>query len=140
MGKYSSRSRESSGPNPRTTVNPYMRGIGCLFMVIVPVFSYALGDVLAKRGFGSQVLPIEWYGYMDISSGLTQLTGIGFIARWLGSIPNLQATLAIGVVSMIVVGGIISIIFGYIYNLLAPSKYGLTDVPPPRVKTKKYKR
>jgi len=109
-------------------------------MVIVPVFSYALGDVLAKQGFGRQVLPASWYGYMDVSSGLTQMTGIGVVARWLGSVPNLPATLAIAIVLIIVVGGIISIVFGYMYNLLTPSKYGPMDVPPPRVKTKKYKR
>jgi len=139
MGKYKRR-EEPSGPNPKNTVNPYMRGIGCLLMVIVPVFSYALGDFLAKQGFGSQVLPASWYGYWEISSGLTQLTGIGSVARWLGSVPNLQATLAIAVVSVIVVGGIISIVYGYMYSLLAPSKYGVMDIPPPRIKTKKYKR
>jgi hypothetical protein len=117
-----------------------MRGIGCLLMVIVPLFSYILGDYLAKQGFGSQVLPANWYGYMNISSWLTQITGIGVVARWLGSIPNLPATLAIASVVIVVVGGIISIVYGYMYSLLTPSRYGAMDVPPPRVKTKKYKR
>jgi hypothetical protein len=62
------------------------------------------------------------------------------VARWLGSIPNLPATLVIALVSIVVIGGIVSIVYGYMYSLLAPSKYGAMDVPPPRVKTKKYKR
>jgi len=140
MGKYSTRAQEPKGPDPRTTVNPFMRGIGCLLMVLVPAFSYVLGDFLAKQGFGRQFFPPEWYGYMNISSGLTNLTGIGAVARWLGSIPNLPATLVIARGSTVVIGGIISIVYGYMYTLLAPSKYGAMDVPPPRVKTKKYKR
>ncbi len=140
MGKYSTRSRGPATPDPKRTVNPYMRGIGCLLMVVVPVFSYGLGDFLAKQGFGRPILPDSWYGYMNISSWLTQLTGIGVVARWLGSIRNLPATLALAAVSIVIVGGIISIVYGYMYSLLSPAKYGAMDVPPPRVKTKKYKR
>jgi len=140
MGKYSTHSRAPSAPDPKKTVNPYMRGIGCLLMVIVPVFSYALGNFLAGQGFGSRFIPAGWYGYMNISSGLTQLTGIGVIARWLGSIRGLPATLIFTAVSIVLIGGIISIVYGYMYSLLSPTKYGTMDVPPPRVKTKKYKR
>ena len=57
MGKYNTRSNERGGPNPKTTVNPYMRGIGCLMMVIVPVFAYAVGNFLTKDGFGWQIFP-----------------------------------------------------------------------------------
>ena len=131
MGKYNSRSNVRRGPNPKTTVNPYMRGIGCLMMVIVPVFSYlGAADLVAKEKFGWQYLPPEWYNPLTISPLLAQLF----------KEPIYPAALAITAVFTFVAGGIISIVFGYMYTLLAPSKYGPTDVPPPRVKTKKYKR
>jgi hypothetical protein len=139
MGRYSSRQRDKVS-RQRNTVNPYMRGIGCFFIVLVPVFSLAVGDVLAKQGVGWQILPASWYVRMTFPEWFTQLAGLSTIARWLGSIDNLPATLAIGTIVMIVVGGILSIIFGYMYTLLSPSKYGTMDVPAPRVKTKKYKR
>jgi len=117
-----------------------MRGIGCLFMVIVPVFSYFVGKELAGRGFASQILPASWYGGMTLSPKLTQLSGFNTISTWLSNSGITPASLAIAIVVIIVVGGIISIIFGYMYNLLTPAKYTGMDVPAPRVKTKKYKR
>jgi hypothetical protein len=139
MGKYSSRRRNET-VSVKKTVNPYMRGIGCLLMVIVPVFSYAVGDYLAKQRFGWQILPEGWYVNMTFPDWIANVSGLNAVAGWLGSIENLPATLAIAMLVTIVVGGILSIIYGYMYNLLTPSKYGPMDVPPPRVKTKKYKR
>jgi len=139
MGRHSARQRDEIS-SQRNTVNPYMRGIGCLLMVLVPIFSLALGNYLAQQGFGWQVLPSSWYISMTFPSWVAQISGLNAIAGWLGGIPNLPATLAIGSVMIIIVGGILSIIYGYMYSLLTPSKYGPMDVPPPRVKTKKYKR
>jgi hypothetical protein len=124
----------------RNRVNPYMQGIGCLLMLIVPVFAYGVGDLLAGQGFGSQVLPREWYGYLTFPSWVYSLTGLNAILQFLARIPHLPATLAIAVIVMILVGGMLSVIFGWLYSLFAPSPYGPMDVPPPRVKTKKYKR
>jgi len=109
-------------------------------MIVVPVFAYALGDFLAGRGFGSQLLPREWYGRLTFPPELYALQGLKGILDALGNIPHLSANLAIAVVIMIILGGIMSILFGWMYSMFAPSKYGPFDVPPPRVKTKKYKR
>lgn len=139
MGKYGSRISKPQMPK-RNTVNPYMRGIGCLLMLIVPVFAYAVGDFLAGQGFGYQILPQEWYGYMSIPPALANFSGLNTIAALLAQIEHLPATLIIAVVVIILLSGIISVIFGWMYSILAPSQYGPTDVPPPRVKPKKYKR
>jgi len=140
MGKYSSRARKPAGPDPKNTVNPYMRGIGCLLMVVVPVFSYLVGSDLAGKGIGLQILSADWYKPLTLSEKLTQVSIFSAINGWLANHTILPASLAIAVVVTIVVGGIISIIFGYMYNLLSPAKYSGMDVPAPRVKTKKYKR
>ena len=141
MGKYNSRSNERRGPNPKTTVNPYMRGIGCLMMVIVPVFSYlGAAELVEENNFGWQYLPPEWYSQIMIPPNMTGNVIFGMISGWLVDNAIYPAAIAIAAVFTFVGGGIISIVFGYMYTLLAPSKYGPTDVPPPRVKTKKYKR
>jgi hypothetical protein len=105
-------------------------------MVIVPVFSYAVGDYLAKQGFGRQILPSSWYVNMTFPPEMTRLSGLGVVAGWLASIPNLPATLAIAVLITVVVGGILSIVYGYMYSVLSPSKYGPMDVPPPHPTTR----
>lgn len=140
MGKYSVRASKPPAPK-RNTVNPYMRGIGCLLMLIVPVFSYAVGDALAERRFGSQLIPGEWYGNITIPPVIANSsTIVKSAANSLAAIPHLPATLVLAVVVMILLGGLMSVIFGWLYALMAPSQYGPTDVPPIRVKTKKYKR
>jgi len=111
MGKYGSRVKKEAAPK-RGTVNPYMRGIGCLFMLVVPVFSYAAGSVLAEQGFGYQIIPPEWYGYIRVPPALANFSGLNIIFGFLASIPHLAATLAIAVIVMIIVGGLISVIFG----------------------------
>lgn len=140
MGKYGSRMVKQPPMPKRDTVNPYMRGIGCLLMLIVPVFAYGLGDLLAGQGFGRPVIPQEWYGAIQFPSIIYTSPTLSWVATRISSIPHLAATLAIAVIVMIVVGGILSVIFGWMYSLFAPSHYGPLDVPPPRVKTKKYKR
>lgn len=139
MGKYTSRVKKPAAPK-RNQVNPFMRGIGCLLMMIVPVFSYAAGDLLAEQGFGYQILPASWYGFIPVPQWAVNLSGLNLVFGYLASIRHLPATLAIAVVVLIVVGGLISVIFGWIYSLFAPPRYGPTDVPPVRIKTKKYKR
>jgi len=139
MGKYSTKVSRSSAPK-RNTVNPYMRGIGCLLMLVVPFFSYVAGDLLASQGFGYQIIPAEWYGYITVPPALANFAGLNIVFGLLAKIEHFPATLAIAVVVLILVGGIISVIFGWMYSLFAPSQYGPMDVPPPRVKTKKYKR
>lgn len=140
MGKYSTRTNERSGPDPRKTAGSYMRGIGCLMMVIVPVFAYAVGNYLTDQGFGVQFFPPEWYSPIAVTPALAQNVVFGLVAQFLADHPIYPAALVIALVVIVVVGGIISIVYGYMYTLLAPSRYGPTDVPPPRVKTKKYKR
>lgn len=139
MGKYTSRVKKPVMPK-RNQVNPYMRGIGCLLMMIVPVFSYAVGDVLAGQGFGYQIIPASWYGYISFPQWAANLSGLNVVFGYIARIPHLPATLAITVVVLIIVGGLLSVIFGWMYSLFAPSPYGPTDVPPVRIKTKKYKR
>ena len=141
MGKYNSRQNVRKGPNPKTTVNPYMRGIGCLMMVIVPVFSYlGAADLVKTQSFGWQFLPAEWYNQITIPANLTGNVIFGLVSGWFVENEIYPAALVIAAVFTFVAGGLISIVFGYMYTLMAPSKYGPTDVPPPRVKTKKYKR
>ena len=141
MGKYRSRQEAKETIN-RNTVNPYVRGIGCLFMLIVPVFSWFVGSELAGNNCGMGILPYEWYNpTMPAPSFVYQLSPmLQNVIAPIYNTAHLRATIVLGVVTLVIVGGIISIVYGYMYTILAPSKYGPTDVPAPRVKTKKYKR
>jgi hypothetical protein len=51
-----------------------------------------------------------------------------------------QSLPAFAVAATMIIGGFMAVVTGYISAMFGPSKYGPTDVPPPRVKTKKYTR
>jgi len=107
----------------------------------VPILSYIASSLLIGTGFGSQVIPPAWYGRITFPPLLTRLTGpLGDLIRSISSIDHLAANLVMTVVIIVVVGGIMSMIYGYIYEIFGPPKYGPTDEPPPRIKVKRYKR
>ena len=43
-------------------------------------------------------------------------------------------------VNMLLIGGVISVIYALMYRFIGPSRYGPTDAPPPKIKTKRYTR
>jgi hypothetical protein len=53
---------------------------------------------------------------------------------------NLIANLVFAIAITIVIGGIMSILYGYLYSIFGPPRYGPQDAPPMRVKVKRYKR
>lgn len=140
MGKYSTYSRQRSKPKV-TGVHPVMRGIGCIMMIIVPILSYGIAVLLVNYGY-SQGWPIprSWIGHPTIHPLLLKVQGLRPVWDFLVQQNNLIANVVFTVVIIIIIGGIMTIVYGYIYTLFGPPKYGPTDVPPIRVKVKRYRR
>lgn len=140
MGKYTSMNRKAEVPRDRG-VHPVMRGFGCIMLAIVPFLSYGLAvflvDFWLLRGLP---LPPAWLGYMEIHPLLYRLGGLRVILDYLGSQYNLVANLVFAAAIAIIIAGIMSILFGYIFKMFGPPQYGPLDAPPPRVKVKRYKR
>lgn len=140
MGKYSSSARRAEGPPRNRGVHPVMRGIGCLLMVIVPILSYGVAVLLVNYVAARWPMPQEWLGIPKIHPVLLSLRGLDPLWGFLQRQPNLVANLLFAFFIMILVGGVLSVVYGYIFSMFGPSRYGPQDVPPPRVKTKKYSR
>ena len=141
MGKYSSYSRPK--PRPRDLgVHPVMRGIGCIMIVLVPILAYGLAILLviygASRGWP---IPSSWFGPPTIHPLLQNIQGLQMIIAFLQTQNNLEANLVFAIALTILIGGLMAIIYGYIYALFGPPRYGPQDAPPVRgVKIKRYKR
>ncbi|GJQ52086.1 MAG: hypothetical protein HS124_05425 [Anaerolineales bacterium] len=140
MGKYSKTFHKE--PPPRVKgVNPIMKGFGCFFMILIPPLSYAIAALLVQIGAQQRwPLPPEWLGYVKIHPLLWQLEGLAPIFAFLERQVNLTANLVFAFGIMVAISGLMSIFFGYLNKLVGPSTYGPTDVPPIRIKTKRYKR
>jgi hypothetical protein len=142
MGKYSSYSRQKPTKPRNVGVHPVMRGIGCIMIVVVPILAYGFAMILvnygATRGWP---IPSEWYGTPSIPAVLSRLQGLQPIIQFLKTQTNLEANLVFAFGLIILIGGLMSMLYGYIYTLFGPSKYGPMDAPPIRgVKVKRYKR
>jgi hypothetical protein len=142
MGKYSSNSRRQAAP-PRNAVPPLLRGIGCITFVIIPVLSYAIADYCIGKIPQVASLFQSNPALMDrvtINPLLFQLRGLQRFWLFLEQQDHLGANLILTIALIMIIGGLMAIVYGYIYAMFGPSRFGPTDVPPPRVKTKAYKR
>lgn|SRR5688572_11572686 len=140
MSKYTSYSRPK--PKPRNLgVHPVVRGIGCIMIVVVPIVAYGLAILLvnygATRGWP---IPRDWYGPPSFPDLLWSIQGLRPILQFLEAQNNLQANLIFTFVLIVLIGGLMSMIYGYVYTLFGPPRYGPQDAPPIRIKVKRYKR
>jgi hypothetical protein len=125
-------------------VHPIWRGIGCVFMVLIPFISYAAGVLTVDFGLAHnwpipyQLLrPITFPDWLYKSSAVAQLLG------YITSSKNFYAFLAYAsaaVVYMILLGGVLSVVNAFVYQVIGPPRWGPQDVPPPKIKTKAFKR
>ena len=141
MGKYSSANRQA--PKPRDLgVHPVMRGIGCIMMVVVPILAYGIYVLLVNYGQKQGwPIPPTWFGPPDIHPLLWKLQGLRPILEFLQTQNNLEANLIFTVAITVVIGGIMSMIYGYVYSIFGPPRYGPQDAPPIRgARVKRYKR
>src|SRR5574339_290306 len=141
MGKYSSYSRPKPVRPRNVGVHPVMRGIGCIMMVVVPILSYGIAALLVNYGAThGWPIPAEWFGPLSVHPVLMKVRGLQPIFAWLQNFNNLEANLAFAIVVVIVIGGLMAILYDYVYSLFGPPKYEPQDAPPSRVKVKRYKR
>jgi hypothetical protein len=142
MGKYSSNSRKQAA-RPRNTVPPLLRGIGCLTFVVVPLLSYGIADYWIGNGLpGTQFFSTSpsLMSPPKINPLLLKLQGLQPIWSFLQQQDHLGANLVLTIALIMIIGGFMAIVYGYVNAMFGPSRYGPTDVPPPRVKPKKYTR
>jgi len=140
MGKYSSVRKQA--PPPRNQgVHPLMRGIGCIMMVVVPILAYGSSVLLVNYGaLHGWPIPPTWLGTPTFNPLLWKLQGLTTVLTFLQAQTNLMANLVFTIAITVLVGGIMSMIYGYIYTIFGPPRYGPTDAPPERIKVKKYTR
>lgn len=138
MGKYQSGVKR---PEPkREGPPPIWRGIGCLLIVLVPIMSYSAA-VLTLPLFQDQglvprelMVTLQTPDWMRISPVITQ------VYQTLLGRPGILAELVLTFVYIIVIGGVLTVLYAFMYRLTAPSRYGPLDAPPQHIKVKKYKR
>ena len=125
MGRYDKYSRKEV--QETKGIHPVWRGIGCVMFVLMPLMAYAGAVELVKANYknGWVRMPTELAGTVTIPN--------------IGSIQNLYAYLAVGLVLLVIGFGVLTILYSILYSVAGPPKYGPTDAPPPR-RTKQRRR
>ncbi len=140
MGKYTT--YRTQPPKPRNVgVHPIVRGIGCIMMIVVPILAYGFAILLVNYGISrGWPLPASWLGIPTIPQFLLGIRVLAPFWNFLLVQNNLIANLVFAIVLTIIIGGLMSILYGYIYTIFGPPLYGPQDAPPIRTKVKRYKR
>ncbi|NOH03504.1 MAG: hypothetical protein HND47_16840 [Chloroflexi bacterium] len=140
MGKYQS-SVVKRGREKKREVHYAWRGIGCLMMLIMPAISIVAGVGTIDYGLENNwAIPYQLLGYPRLPDFFYRSSGLVSMFSPITGINNFYAYAAMSFIYMVLLSGIISVVYAFIYGLMTPSRYGPLDVPPPNVKVKRYKR
>jgi hypothetical protein len=140
MGKYQSLSRRQVKEKSRE-VHVAWRGIGCLMMLVIPVISIAAGVELINYGLANKwTIPYQLLGYPRYPDWVYLSTGLMTILSPISNIKHFYAYASLSLIIMTFLGGFMSLVYGFVYRLIGPPRYGPLDVERPNIKVKRYKR
>ncbi len=140
MGKYKSSATRRQKP---VDSGPHViwRGLGCIMMIIIPVISFALAYELVNYGLNNNwSIPYQLLGTPQLPDLIRKSDALWSVFGRITVIQNFYAYAAVGILIMVTLSGSISVIYAIIYRIIGPSRWGPTDMPPPKFKTKRYTR
>lgn len=129
MSKYSKYQRiEEKRP---TGLNPVWRGIGCLMAIVLPTVSYFSSLELVKVGLDKGwPIPRGLLGFVEFPAWVWKYHVTTNILNPIASYPNFYAILVFTIVILILLSGIFSVLYAFIYRLVGPPQYSEVDAPP----------
>jgi hypothetical protein len=140
MSKYQSSAKKVVKERNRD-VHIAWRGIGCLMMLVIPIMSIALGIETVNYGLDNDwVIPFQLLGFPRYPEWFYASDGLMTILSPFTATKHFYAYATFSILYMILLSGIMSVVYAFVYRFIAPPRYGPLDVAPPSVKLKKYKR
>jgi hypothetical protein len=140
MGRYRNYLKQAPS-KPRNQLNPIWRGIGCLFIIITPVLSYVSARLILGYGLANGwPIPAWMLGTPRLPAFILQTPALYQMFAPLLSQTNLYAILTLTAAMIVFFAGLLSLIYALLYRIVGPPRFSPIDAPPPRVRTKTYKR
>jgi hypothetical protein len=141
MGKYSARENRRPVAELERKPHPIWRGIGCLMIILVPILSIALGYETIRYGFEHDwPIPYQLLGWPTMPDWAYKVTIIRQITAPVRETQHFYAYATASLLYMIIIGGVISVVYAAVFQMMGPPRYGPFDAPPPKIKTKRYTR
>lgn len=117
------------------------RGIGCLMMIIIPAMAIALAYETVNYGLNnSWPIPYQLLGTPRYPDLFYQSSGMMTILAPITAIRHFYAYAVVSFLYMVLLSGVLSVLYAFVYRLVGPPRYSPLDAPPPKIKVKPYKR
>lgn len=118
MGKYYAQWRRPPRKERPWRVHPIWRGIGCILVILIPLFSFLLADSLVQTNLETRWVTVPF-----------ELTGPP-------AFPYLYAKLVMTVFVAVIIFAVYTLFYMIIYSMLGPSRYGPLDAKPVKKKAR----
>lgn len=109
-------------------VHPVWRGIGCIWMILVPILSYAGAWIFTRQNFRNGWLPLTEELSRKISlpvydfSFLTFPLDFNILVRWLPGQPLYNIDILFFVAFLFLGFGIFSVVYAWLYRTMTPGR------------------
>lgn len=141
MGKYQSLAKKKVIQEKSHDVHVAWRGIGCLMMLVLPFISMAAAVITIDYGINHNwAIPYQLLGFPRYPDWFYASSGLMTILNPITNTKHFYAYAVTTILYMILLSGVISVLYAFVYRFVGPPRYSPLDVPPPKVKIKKYKR
>ena len=116
------------------TIHPVWRGIGCIWMVLLPIMSYAGAWSLTRQNFKSHWLPLNESLAAQIKLPVIDWSFLSFpidlniLIRWLPGRPLYNVDFLFFMAFLFLGVGLLSIVYAFMYRAIAPAR-GPFDAP-----------
>ena len=135
MAKYSQFDHKKA-TKKAPKIHPVWSGIGFLMIILVPIIVWASASEVANFGRAQHwSLFNSFPQYLDMGF-LNAIPGLSL----LGTIKELPATVVLFVFILVIVSGLFSMVYAFIYRLVGLLRYASDDIPALKVKIKLFKR
>jgi len=131
VGKYAKYGYKQIKPR-RWKVHPIWRGIGLVFIILVPILSYSGAYLIVRDNFKNHWLsvPADLMRSVNFAPLVRIIPELSGVVASIGRVYYLD--LALTLLFMIVGFGLITILYGLLYRTMGPSRYGPVDAEPIR--------
>jgi hypothetical protein len=140
MGKYHSKVRHAENRPPEGP-HPVWKTLGCLMMVIVPVMAIAAAVLTLQYGLDARwPIPAVMLRPVILPRFLYAAPGLASLLLKLFSIRYLVGYTVFSIVYILLLGGIVSLLYSFLYRAAGPSRYGPLDAPLGKTRGRPYRR
>jgi hypothetical protein len=119
---------------------PIWRGLGFLLILLMPVIAISGAITLIDYGLKNR-WPLYWplVGYIQAPAWMWQIPLLNRLAAWIVRTPHILGITLLSLILLVVLYMFLSMFYAFLYRRIN-SRYLPTDIRPPKVKTRRYRR